>query len=65
MTQATRIKARNYKPTYIVEISIDDVPEEASMEYEPYTILSRKIENLVALTGMTEREAELTILEML
>lgn len=61
---AIRIKRRP-APTYIVEVSIDDVVEESSMEYEPYTILQNKIDNLVALTGMTEREAELTILEML
>ena len=65
---AIRIKRDTIRPApraYIVEVSIDDIVEEASLEYEPYTILQRKIEALMELTGMTEREAELTILEML
>ena len=65
---AIRIKRATIRPApraYIVEVSIDDIVEEASLEYEPYTILQRKIEALMELTGMTEREAELTILEML
>lgn len=58
--QPTRARAR-----YIVEVSIDQVPEEASLEYEPYTILQRKIEALMELTGGTERECERMILGML
>ena len=49
----------------IVEISIDEVPEEASLEYEPYTVLQNKIEALCEMTGCTEREAQKMILEML
>jgi hypothetical protein len=49
----------------IVEVSIDEMPEEASLEYEPYTILQKKIEALMELTGGTERECERMILEML
>lgn len=41
------------------------MPEEASLEYEPYTILQRKIEALMELTGGTERECERMILGML
>lgn len=58
--QPTRARAR-----YIVEVSIDQVPEEASLEYEPYTILQHKIEALMELTGGTERECERMILGML
>lgn len=50
---------------YIVEVSINDVPEEASLEYEPYNILQQKIEALMELTGGTERECERMVLEML
>lgn len=49
----------------IVEISIDEMPEEASLEYEPYEILQRKIEVLSELLGCTEREAQRMVLEML
>jgi hypothetical protein len=49
----------------IVEVAIDEVPEEASLEYEPYTILQNKIEALMELTGGTERDCERMILEML
>lgn len=49
----------------IVEISIDDMPEEASLEYEPYEILQRKIEALMELTGGTEQQCERMLLEML
>lgn len=49
----------------VVEVCIDDIPEEASLEYEPYNILQRKIETLCAITGCTEREAQRMVLEML
>lgn len=59
----TRIKRQ---PTrLVVEVSIDDVPEEASLEYEPFEILQRKIEALMELTGGTEQQCERMILEML
>lgn len=50
---------------FIVEVSIDHMPEEASLEYEPFEILQRKIEALMELTGGTERECERMILGML
>lgn len=50
---------------FIVEVRIDDLPEEASLEYEPFEILQRKIEALMELTGGTERECERMILGML
>ncbi len=53
------------KPIYVVEMSIDEVPEEASLEHEPYEILQRKIEALMELTGGTEAQCERMILEML
>ena len=65
---AIRIKRATVRPApraYIVEVSIDDIVEEASLEYEPYTILQRKIEALMELTGATEQQAERMILGML
>lgn len=49
----------------VVELSIDDVPEEASLEFEPFEILQRKIEALMELTGGTEAQCERMVLEML
>lgn len=60
------IKRQPIRPTrYVVEVSIDHMPEEASLEYEPFEILQRKIEALMELTGGTERECERMILGML
>lgn len=49
----------------IVEVSINGMPEEASLEYEPFNILQQKIEALMEITGGTERECERMVLEML
>jgi hypothetical protein len=50
---------------FVIELSIDDVPDEASLEYEPYTVLTNKITALSDLLGCSEREAQRMILEML
>lgn len=49
----------------VIHISIDDVPEEASLEYEPFTVLQNKIEALMEVTGATEEQANRMILELL
>ena len=64
------IKRRKAPPlpratVYVREVCIDDMPEEASLEYEPFNILQQKIEALMELTGGTERECERMVLGML
>lgn len=59
------LKKQPKAPRYIVEVAIDDVPEEASLEFEPFEVLQRKIEALMAITGGTEQQCERMILEML
>lgn len=62
----TAIKRQSVPRTrYIVEVSVNDMPEEASLEYEPFNILQAKIEALMELTGGTERECERMVLGML
>lgn len=60
-----KVKKQPRAKQYYVELSIDDVPEEASLEFEPYEVLQRKIEVLMELTGGTEQQCERMILEML
>lgn len=49
----------------VIHISIDDIPEEASLEYEPFTVLQNKIEALMEVTGATEQQAQRMVLELL
>ena len=42
-----------------------EVVEEASWDNEPFTVLQRKIEALMAITGGTEEQCERMVLEML
>jgi hypothetical protein len=59
------IKRQLPRHRLIVEVSLDNVPEEASLEYEPFTILQNKIEALMELTGGTEEQCEKMVLRML
>lgn len=42
-----------------------EIVEEASWDDEPFTVLQRKIEAMMALTGATEEQAEKMVLRML
>ena len=42
-----------------------EIVEEASWDDEPFTVLQRKIEAMMALTGATDEQAEKMILGML
>lgn len=50
---------------FITVLCIDDVPEEASTEYEPTEVLQRKIEALAEILNCTEEEAERAFFERL
>lgn len=56
------------QPSVVVVIEerrfADDVVEEASLEYEPYNILQRRIDAICELTGCTEREAQRLIFDL-
>lgn len=53
------------RATYVVEMNIDELPEEASLEYEPHTILQQKIEFLMEELGCSEREANRMVFGLL
>jgi len=64
MSQAIRVRRQ---PTVVVVIEdrrFDDVVEEASLEYEPFNILQRRIDAIVNLTGCTEREAQRLVFDL-
>lgn len=50
---------------FVIEMSIDDLPEEASLEYEPHTILQRKIEFLMQELGCSEQAANRMVFGLL
>ena len=50
---------------YITFIDIDDVPDEASTEYEPSEVLQRKINALAELLDCSPEEAERILLDRL
>lgn len=50
---------------YITFIDIDDVPDEASTEYEPSEVLQRKVNALAELLDCTPEEAERLFFERL